>query len=191
MDKLTLVLGLGVLSLSASTMAAELEQHSKPGDNVLAELDSNGDGSVNFAEFQERGTESFARIDTNSDGELSIDEFLSSRPGPGMGMGMRNRGNRGDRNGSDDGRPQREPSEEQLARMQEMMEQRANEQFQEMNTDGDEFISFVEFQEANFLSLDRDNNGALTAEELRPQRRGPGPRGGQRGGQRGDRTPQV
>jgi len=80
--------------------------------------------------------------------------------------------------------------------MQEMMELRANEQFQEMNRDGDEFVSLAEFQEATFLRLDQDNNGALTAQELRPQRRG-GPRAGgrrqgsPRGGQTGDRPPRA
>ena len=184
MYKLTLVLGLGVLSLSASTMA---EEDRKPAEKALEKLDSNGNGSIHFAEFQEGGTELFAKIDTNSDGELSIDEFLTGRPG----SGVRSRGNRGARNDSgdsDDGRPQRKPRKEQ----------RANEKFQEMNTDGDEFISLVEFQEAVFINLDRDNNGTLTAEELRPQRpglprasgRGPKKKDpGRRGGKRGNRTP--
>ena len=56
-----------------------------------------------------------------------------------------------------------------------------------MDTDGNDEVSFGEFQEANFLQLDNDNNGLLSAEELRHQR------AGRRapGGRRGDRPPQA
>ena len=185
MRKLRLLISLGVLSIPTTTMAADEQDR-----NPLANLDSNGDDSVSFAEFQEGDTRAFARIDSNEDGVLSIDECLTGRPGP-MAGGRGNRGNRGDADGQ-----RSEPSEEQRALMQEMMELRANEQFQEMNRDGDEFVSLAEFQEATFLRLDQDNNGALTAQELRPQRRG-GPRAGgrrqgsPRGGQTGDRPPRA
>ncbi|NQV70370.1 MAG: EF-hand domain-containing protein [Pseudohongiella sp.] len=189
MDKLRLIVGLGILGLSASTMAAD---EKSPGDRAMTELDTDGDGRVTFVEFQAHGSEALAAMDSDGNGVLTIDEFLNGRPGPGFGDRGR-RGDRGDRSG--DGRPQREPSDEQAARMQEMQEmmaQRATEQFQEMDTDGDDLVSFDEFQQANFLRMDADNNGVLSAQELRPQRGGR-PAAGRHGpgGPRGDRTPQV
>ena len=186
MDKLRLIVGLGILGLSASAMAAD---EKSPGDRAMTELDTDGNGSVTFAEFQARGSDALAAMDSDDNGVLTIDEFLNARPGPDFG----DRGRRGNRGG--DGRPQREPSDEQAARMQEMQEmmaQRATEQFQEMDTNGDELVSFDEFQEASFLRMDGDNNGVLSAQELRPQRGGR-PGSGRRGpgGPRGDRTPQA
>lgn len=201
MDKLRLIVGMGILGLSASALAAE---EKSAGNRAMADLDTDGDGSVNFAEFQARGSDALTNMDSDANGVLTIDEFLNSRPGQGFGN-TRGRGG--------DARPEGEPSEEQLARMQERMAERgepseeqiarreemrelqtqhATEQFQEMDTNGDEIVSLDEFQEANFLRLDRDNNGALTARELRPQRGGR-PGAGRRGpgGPRGGRTPQV
>ena len=201
MNKLRLIVGLGVLGLSASALAAE---EKSAGNHALADLDTDGDGSINFAEFQARGSDVLSNMDSDANGVLTIDEFLNSRPGSGFG-------NRKGRGG--DARPEGEPSEEQLARMRERMAERgepseeqlarreemrelqtrhAEEQFQEMDTNGDEMVSLDEFQEANFLRLDRDNNGTLTARELRPQRGGR-PAAGRRGpgGPRGGRTPQV
>ena len=51
-----------------------------------------------------------------------------------------------------------------------------------MDTDGNDVVSLEEFQEANFLELDKDNNGLLSAEELRPKRGGRRGQGGPRGG---------
>lgn len=195
MDKLRLIVSLGILGLSASTLAAD---DKSGGNRAMGELDSNSDGSVTFAEFQARGVDALATLDSDGNGALTIDEFLNSRPGPGFG----------DRRGR--GQARGEPSEEQLARMQERMEQRgepseeqlakraemlesqarrATEQFQLMDANGDEIVTLDEFQEANFLKLDRDNNGALTAQELRPHRGGRP--GAARRGPRGEQSPQA
>jgi Ca2+-binding EF-hand superfamily protein len=67
------------------------------------------------------------------------------------------------------------------------MTEQAVARFQEMDTDGNNEVSFGEFQEANFLQIDNDNNGVLSAAELRIQlagRRAPG-------GRRGGRPPQA
>lgn len=199
MDKLRLILGLGIVGLSASALAAD---EKSAGNRAMAELDTDANGNVSFAEFQARGADVLAAMDSDENGVLTIDEFLNSRSGFG------NRGRRGARGGRD-GEPgeeqlarmqeriaeRGEPSEEQLARREEMRElqsQHAIQRFQEMDTSGDEIVSLDEFQQANFLNLDRDNNGVLTARELRPQRGGR-PGAGRRGpgGPRGDRTPQV
>jgi Ca2+-binding EF-hand superfamily protein len=172
MNKLSRVIAMSLFGLSRSVFAAEDE--SGP-NRALANLDTHGDGSVNFEEFQARGAEGLARLDSDENGVLTLDELLNARPGPGPG----NRGRR----------LEREPSEEQVARMEERrtaMAEQATARFQEMDTDGNDVVSLGEFQEANFLQLDSDNNGLLSAEELRPQR------GGRRGpgGHRGGRPPQ-
>ena len=56
-----------------------------------------------------------------------------------------------------------------------MLVARMTSQFQDMDRDGDDLLSALEIHEANFLRMDRDNNGALDADELRPPR-GSGPR---------------
>ena len=170
MNKLSRVIAMSLFGLSSSAFAAEDESgHNR----ALANLDTDGDGSVNFEEFQARGGESLIRLDSDENGVLTLDELLNARPGRGPG----NRGNRGNR-------PEFEPSEEQIARMEERraaMTEQATARFQEMDTDGNDVVSLGEFQEANFLQLDNDNNGLLSAEELRPQR----------GGRRGGRPPQA
>ena len=59
------------------------------------------------------------------------------------------------------------------------MEEHALEQFSEMDANGDNMLSLLEMQEAQFLRLDRDNNGILEGRELRGPGRG-GPHGGRR-----------
>ena len=177
MNKLSRVIAMSVFGLSSSAFAAEDESGR---NRVLTNLDTDGDGSVNFEEFQARGAESLSRLDSDENGVLTLDELLNARPGRGPE-------GRGGRNAD---RPEREPSEEQIARMEERraeMTERAAARFQEMDLDGDDVVSLEEFQESNFLELDNDNNGLLSAKELRPQR------GGRRGpgGQRGGRSPQA
>jgi Ca2+-binding EF-hand superfamily protein len=161
MKKLTVLLLLGGLSQAA---AAQGQQ--KP----LEKMDSDGNGSVSFTEFQQREPELLTRADTDKDGFVSLAEFLSQRP---------RRGGNGDARpeSNDEGSGNREQRREKLVA-------RMTEQFQEMDLDGDDLLSTIEFHEANFLRLDRDNNGALDAEELRPPRRS-GPRGNKGG--RGDK----
>ncbi len=179
MNKLSRVIAMSIFGLSSSAFAAEDESGR---NRALANLDTDGDGSVNFAEFQARSSEGLARLDSDENGVLTLDELLNARPqgGPqGRGRG---------RDNAD--RPEREPSEEQVARMEERraeMTERAAARFQEMDTDGNDIVSLEEFQEANFLQLDKDNNGLLNAKELRRQR------GGRRGpdGPRGDRPPRA
>ena len=187
MQKLRLVLALGLLGFGATVYGAD---DSDRGQSRIDTLDTDGDGVVSFAEFQEGGTELLANLDTDQNGVLTIDEFLNGRSGRGPGFGNR-------RNRDGDDTTEREIDEERqaqrqerMSRMQEMMAQRATERFQEMDLDGDEIVTVEEFQEANFIQLDRDNDGVLTARELRPQR---GSRNGNRGpgSRRGAQSPQA
>lgn len=168
MQKIQFLVGLGLLSLSASSFAAD---HKGRGQQALENLDSNGDGKVDFTEFQENSPDLLANMDTDGDNGISLDEFLQARPS----------GRRGDRERSGDGRPPR-LSEEELVQIQEMMLARATERFNSMDLDGDGQVSAIEMQESNFLQMDDDGNGVLSAEELR--RRGPGGQGRRGRGQR-------
>ena len=177
MNRLSVVIAMSVLGLSSSALAAD-EEHGR--NTALSNLDNDGDGYINIEEFQQRGAENLRRLDSDDNGVLTLDEFLNA--GPRRGPGARNRG---DDNAN---RAQREPSEEQIARMQErrtQMTERATARFQEMDANGDDAVSLTEFQEANFLSLDSDNNGLLSAEELRPKRPERRRPGGERSGKRG------
>ncbi len=168
MQKIQLLIGLGLLSLGTATFAADGKGR---GQQALENLDSNGDGNVDFNEFQENSPDVLANLDTDGDNEISLDEFLDARPA----------GPRGGRRGDGDGR-RSELSEDELAEIQEMMLDRATERFNSMDLDGNGLVSAIEFQEANFLQMDDDGDGVLSAAELR--RRGPGGPGRRGPGQR-------
>ncbi len=160
MKKLTVLVLLGGLS-----QAAAAQDHKNP----LEMMDSDGNGSVSFAEFQELGPNLGARMDADDNGFVSLDEFLSQRPGKRPPPDAQH--------GADDAAPagHEQRREQFMARM--------TDQFQEMDLDGDDLLSTLELQEAQFLRMDRDNNGALDSEELRPPR-GNGPRDNRGGKQR-------
>ncbi|MEQ8312723.1 MAG: hypothetical protein RL839_16985 [Gammaproteobacteria bacterium] len=169
MQKIQWLIGFGVLSLSTVTMAADPQGR---GQRALEQLDSNGDGNVDFTEFQQNGPDVLANLDADGDNAVSLDEFLQGRPlRPRRGRG-------GPANGQG---PQ--PNEEELAEIQAMRLERATEQFNEMDLDGSGLLSAMEIQEANFLRMDDDGNGVLSAAELR--RRGPGAMNGRGAGRRG------
>ncbi|HAT28154.1 MAG TPA: hypothetical protein DCS89_14145 [Gammaproteobacteria bacterium] len=172
MNKIPLVLALGFMGFAATSFAADGTER---GQRSLSALDTDGDGNISFEEFAVRQADLLARLDSDGDGVLTIDEFLNARPGPGRG-GMRGRG--GDN-------PPSEFDAERRAEMQAMMTQHATERFQEMDLNDDKIVTLDEFQEANFLNLDSDNNGVLTGSELRRQQRGR-PGGGRMGRRRPD-----
>lgn len=153
MKKLTVLVILGSLSQVAAAQGHR---------NLLETMDSDGNGSISFAEFQEHGPNLLALADSDGDGFVSLEEFLSQRPL----RGHKTDAAQAPDNGKAENREQRR--ENLVARM--------TARFQEMDLDGDDLLSVVEVQEANFLRMDRDNNGALDADELRPPR-GRGPKG--------------
>ncbi len=172
MNRLSRVFAFSVLGLSGSVFAADDTSGPR---GPLAMLDSDGDGSVNFEEFQQRGAEALSRMDSDENGVLTLDEVLNARPDMGR------------RGGRDTDRAERELTDEQIARMEERqaeMAARATAHFESMDANGDDMVTLDEYQEASFLALDSDNNGLLSAKELRPKRgggrRGPGGRGGER-----------
>lgn len=182
MQKSTLVIGLLFSGLFSSSWAANDNSHSRPS---IESLDTDGDGAVSFAEFQEGGNNLLTRLDTDQNDVLTLDEFLNARP-----MGGR-------RFGNDNARPNSDNSSaefsERRERMQERMIERNTERFHSMDTDGDEVVTLAELQEATFLRMDRDNNGLLEGEELEPPRRGGpgGHRGGGPRGQNGGQSPAI
>ena len=157
MHKINLVFSLGLLGLSAGAFAADQQG----AQQALERLDSNGDGSVDFIEFQENAPSPVSNMDSDGDNQLSLDEFLDGRPGNGR---------RGGRRGPAAQNEQLDA--EQLEELQAMMLERATARFTEMDLDGNGLVSVIEFQEATFLSMDDDGNGVLSVAELR--RRGPG-----------------
>lgn len=167
MQKLNLVLGLGTLILGNAAFAANGDRSGGP----LATLDSNEDGVVDFVEFQENSEDPVARLDADGDSLVSLDEFLDGRP------------NRGSRRGGFGGQRSGAPelSDEEIAEFQEMMLERATEQFGAMDLDGNGLVSTIEMQEASFLRMDDDGDGVLSAQELRRRHHGGPGRGGHRG----------
>ncbi len=147
MKKLTVLLLLGGLS-----QAAAAQSHKNP----IEMIDSDGNGSISFAEFQEHGPNPLSRIDLDNDGLISLDEFLSQRPRRGPNF--------------EAAQNQDEAKAETREQRREKLAARMTSQFQEMDSDGDDLLSALEIHEANFLRMDRDNNGALDANELRPPR---------------------
>jgi len=177
MQKLTWAASLGILGLSTSLLAADDNGVSRIG---LEALDTNGDGVISFAEFQESDRSRLSRIDTDQNGVLTIDEFLNARP-----VGNRRRQEQQEEQSNTNG-----DASERRAAMREMMAQRATERFNELDVNGDETVTLAEFQEASFDMMDRDGDGVLSESELRrPRRGGPGIGGleGRRGGFRGQR----
>ena len=165
MNKVKFTTALGLVSFCSTLVA---QQHIGPFET----LDTDGNDSISFAEFQENGSNMLALIDTDDNDVLTIDEFLNAPTGRGPRRGPpHDKGNRGEN--SD------QTNEKQRADKRAKMAERATAAFLEMDLDGDEVVSVAEFQQANFLRMDLDGNGVLTAEELRPPRghRGKGPRG--------------
>ncbi len=171
MQKLKILLALTTIGMSSASLAADDEQR-----GPLAQLDTDGDGNISFAEFKARERDPIARMDSDENGVLTLDEFLNARP---------------DRRPPD--APQGIDAEEFEARMEERRQrltERLTERFTTMDLNGDEMISRDEIDQATFLAMDRDGNGLLSARELRRQRRG-GPEFGGPGRGRPGGRPRV
>jgi len=174
MKHLNWMLGLSLLGLAATAAAAEDRE---PGARLKA-LDTDGDGSISYLEFEAADGGRLARLDSDGNGVVSLDEFLNGRP---------------DRLPRGTGPAGREIDEERLAHIRERLQERATTRFHEMDSNGDEALSQSEMAEDSFLRLDRDGNGLLSGRELRPPRGArPGFPGlsehrGARGTERGER----
>lgn len=157
MRTLLTVVTLGLTAISGSVLAQDDNQRRNP----LADLDTDGDGSVSFSEFQAADNRRFSNADQDGDGLISLNELLAARP-PAPPR-------------------DREIDKERLDALKSRMEKRITSQFEEMDTDGDGQLSDLEMQEYSFLRLDRDNNGLISGAELRPRRRGGPEFAGRRG----------
>lgn len=118
---------------------------------MMAHLDSNGDGLVSMDEFQNPPTDHgpgrhlFDRADLDGDGAITQDEMATAR------------------------------AERQARAQAQMAEQasRMDQLFVEMDSDGDGSVTSMEMRNHAFARMDENQDGYLSAEEVRPPR-GPG-----------------
>lgn len=151
MKKLMTVTTLGALLVSTGALAQD-----KRGPGRVGDLDSNSDGVVSYQEFEVRSAFLFDALDKDGNGELSQEEFRDSRPAPRPGAA----GNTDLASVESDRGTRRAVMEERRLAL-------IAEEFASADTDTDGFVSIAEFQDAAFLQLDVDNDGSLSADELR------------------------
>lgn len=163
MQKLKLMIVLAATGVTSLALAADKERR-----GPAAQLDTDGDGSISFAEFQSGDRDPLARMDNDANGVLTLDELLNARP---------------DRRPPDaDTATQSAEVEARRAERRAQMTERLTERFNAMDLNGDAIVSLDEFQESTFTMLDRNGDGLLNGRELRQLRRnGPGIGGGDRG----------
>ena len=77
MQKLHMVLGIGLISCSTGLLA---QDDQTPGSRLIENLDADGDGVISFEEFQESRLGEITRLDEDQNGILTPDEFLNGRP---------------------------------------------------------------------------------------------------------------
>ena len=112
------------------------------------DLDANGDGIISFLEFHELKQFELGPMDIDEDGVLSLDEFLQSSHNK---SGLKNH------------------SKELLEKQKSL----TIEKFKKMDTDFNEFIDIAELQDAKFDAIDRNGDGVLSKNEIRPKRKYP------------------
>lgn len=123
--------------------------------------------SAAISEPKGPGKKMFDRFDSDGDGYISFEEFQPPREGMGP---------RADLDGNGEV-TRAEVSEHVTAQAAEMSE-RANHRFEKMDMNGDGVVTKLEAKEAAFYRMDKDQDGFLSAEELkRPHKR---PHGGKR-----------
>jgi len=152
--------GLGLIGCSLSLSAAEDEQRRNGGPR---NLDTDSNGEVSLQEFQNAAVANIERLDSDNNGVLTIDEFLNDRRGYRGGPGRRSASGQAQQDN-------REPTEEQIARRQQLRAQRNNDRFIAMDVNGDEIVTADEYLQGVFAAMDRNQDGVLTGRELRRQR---------------------
>ena len=162
MEKLKLIISLLFAGISSGISSGSLAAN-KSMPPIFESLDTNADGVISFVEFQRSDINALARLDTDQNNMLTLDEFLNARPSRGLRAGSRgNNANAGD----DD-----DKFNERRRRMRERITARVTQRFHAMDLDNNGIVALDEFQEANFERMDRDGDGVLNAEELKPPRR--------------------
>ena len=112
------------------------------------DLDANGDGIISFLEFNELKQFELGPMDIDENGVLSLDEFLQSSSNK---SGLKNH------------------SKELLEKKKSLTAKK----FKKMDTDFNEFIDIAELQDAKFDAIDRNGDGVLSKNEIRPKRKYP------------------
>jgi Ca2+-binding EF-hand superfamily protein len=162
--KLALLIGAGLIgaALGGTTVMANGWQggpHKMAGphmERMIAEMDTNGDGSVTKAEAQAFRDAKFADADTNGDGAITPKEMATAARLMKFKML--------DKNG--DGTV---TQEEFLT--SDMGPHRGGKRFWRMDKDGSGRIEAAEMAEMSdhmFERMDRDNDGTISVEELQP-----------------------
>ena len=158
-------------TLAATALTATAQKHDRRGDRrpppppaVVAVIDADHDGTISEEELS-GAAEALAKLDENGDGALTPDELrLPPPPKAPKGDGE------DEGEGGGQGRPPRPHLPPVIAAL---------------DTDKDGTISAAELEAApeSLKALDKDGDGELSPEELRPQGMPPhggGPRGGGR-----------
>ncbi|MHB8520664.1 MAG: EF-hand domain-containing protein [Limisphaerales bacterium] len=150
-------------------------RHRPPPPPLVAVLDANHDGVIDAEEIANAAA-ALKTLDKNNDGQLTPDEFMPPRRGPGGPRGVQGRGPGGPPPGAadqDGQRPPRPPLSPLLGAL-------------DANHDGVIDAEEIANAAAALKTLDKNNDGQLTPDELMPPRRGPGgPRGAHGRGQFG------
>jgi Ca2+-binding EF-hand superfamily protein len=145
------VAGLAFAQTGAGRSEARDGRPREPGSAIFDRQDSNHDGKVNLAEFQqaarERQQKMFERLDRDRDGAITREEARALREEHREKF----RGRRGER-------------------------QRRMQQLRGLDTDGDQQLSRAEIGDKlprlseNFARIDGNNDGKLSRDELRAAR---------------------
>jgi hypothetical protein len=169
---LTLLLGAAAGTLSAQAPGSGPQAGGQGGGHphgpppVIAALDVNHDGTIDAAEIA-GASAALKTLDRNGDGKLTADELHPPRPQGGEAGGSAARGGPGGgpQGGGMDG--EHRPTPPVIAAL-------------DANHDGTIDAAEIANAPAALKKLDKNGDGKLTMDELRPP--GGGPRGGEGGG---------
>ena len=130
---------------------------------MLRMLDTDNDGAISLEEYTGANMPMMSRIDADSDGFVSEQEYLNN---------LQTMGGRMRPTPVPDQVGGRQLTDQQRERIAEQVEQRALGRFQAMDSDGDKKVSLLEYRQGTFKTLDRNQDGKVTADELSMQGQG-------------------
>lgn len=175
MNAMTKSLVLAALSMASLTLVAQNagEHPRRQAPPIVTALDANSDGVIDAPEIA-NAPAAIATLDTNGDGQVAGDEARPKRP-----EGASDRGPGGPREGGPGGGPAGGPPRGGGSPLMAALD--AN---QDHALDASEIAN----SPAALATLDKNSDGQLTSDELRPARPDGAPEGGKgHGGKRGPR----